>query len=429
MFKSVGKRVPRFDGIGHVTGKTVYPSDLTMPGMLVCKTLRNPYHCTRIHFIDTTEAEKVPGVHSVITHKDVPHNLFSMVPDHHVLAEDIARYKGQNIVAVAAVDKATALEALSKVKIEMEELPYVTDPVEAMKEGAPKVRPEGNLRVFDDEDTVRRIRRGDVEKGFAEADFIVEGEYWTPNQEHAPIETTASLAYLDGNGKLVVHSKTQGLYFTLGDLSNVFQLPFNKLKMVGSTIGGAFGGQNSIHTDHIAGILALRTGKPVKFHLTREEEMMYTTIRSAWRFRIKDGIKKDGKITARYVDVLEDCGAYTELGLYALEKNVNYIGGANKIENLAIDGRLVYTNKMPSGSMRGFGVNIGQFAEQVQTDKLARKIGISPFEIRFKNAFKEGDENHVGNPLVAVSGIETLQEVAKMAGIELPKEYLEMSSK
>jgi len=132
MFKSVGKRVPRFDGIGHVTGKTVYPSDLTMPGMLVCKTLRNPYHCTRIHFIDTTEAEKVPGVHSVITHKDVPHNLFSMVPDHHVLAEDIARYKGQNIVAVAAVDKATALEALSKVKIEMEELPYVTDPVEAM---------------------------------------------------------------------------------------------------------------------------------------------------------------------------------------------------------------------------------------------------------------------------------------------------------
>jgi CO/xanthine dehydrogenase Mo-binding subunit len=173
----------------------------------------------------------------------------------------------------------------------------------------------------------------------------------------------------------------------------------------------------------------MKTGKPVRFELTREEEMMYSTIRSPWVFKFKDGIKKDGTITARHIEVLHDCGAYTELGLYAVEKNANLVAGAHKIKNLAIDSRMVYTNKMPSGSMRGFGVNVGQFAEQVQMDKLAKTVGMSPFEIRLKNAFKEGDANHVGNPLVAVSGIETLQTVAKMAGVELPQEYLSMSSK
>ncbi len=428
MHKTVGKRVVRYDAVGHVTGATKYVGDITVPGMLIAKTLRCPYHRARIKSIDTSEAKKMDGVYAVITRADLAYNLFAMVPDHHVLAEEITRYKGQNIAAVAAVTKEVALEAISRIKVDLEELPCVIDPVEACKPDAPQVRPEGNLFLFDG-NPVRKVRKGNIEAGFAEADFIVEGTYTTPAQEHAFLETTCTVSYFDERGKLVIHSKAQGLNFALGDLANVFQLPLNKLKFVGGTIGGGFGGLNSIHTDHIAGLLTQRTGRPVKFQLTREEEMMFSTVRSPWIFKFKDGIKKDGTITARYVDVLHDCGAYTELGLYAVEKNANLIAGAHKIKNVAVDSRMVYTNKMPSGSMRGFGVNVGQFAEQVQMDKLAKIVGLSPFEIRLKNAFKEGDIAHVGNKLVAVSGIETLQNVAKMAGVELSAEYSGMSSK
>jgi CO/xanthine dehydrogenase Mo-binding subunit len=429
MGKSVGQRVPRYDGIGHVTGKTLYVSDIKMPGMLTCKTLRCGYHRARIRSVDTSEAKKAPGVYAVITKEDVPHNLFAMVPDHHVLAEEITRYKGQNIAAIAAINEEAALYALSRIRLDIEELPFVIDPEEAVKEGAVQVRPEGNLHVFETGKTVRHIRKGSVEEGFSKADFVVQGRYTTPSQEHAPLETCCSVAYVDGTGKLNIHSKTQGLYFTQGDLANVFKLPLNKLRMIGGTIGGGFGGMNSVHTDHIAGLLALITGKPVRFKLTREEEMLYSTVRSPWIFTFKDGIRKDGVICARQVEILHDCGAYTELGLYAVEKNANLVAGANRIENIAIDSRMVYTNKMPSGSMRGFGVNVGQYAEQVQLDRLARAVGKSPLEIRFINAFKEGDESHVGNKLVAVSTIETLQRVAQMAGEKLDGKYLAMSSK
>lgn len=429
MFKSVGKRVKKYDGEGLVTGKLQYVSDIKMPGMLICKTLRSPYHRAKLNNVDISEALKVPGVHAVITKDDVPHNRFGMVPDHHLLAEDLIRYKGQNIAAVAAVDKKTALEAISKIKLDIEELPYVIDPQEAIKPDAPKVRPEGNIHLFDGESEVRKIRKGDIEKGFEEADIIIEGTYTTPSQEHAPLETCATVAYVDESGKLVIHSKTQGLYFTQGDLANAFKLPLNKLKFVGGTIGGAFGAMNSIHTDHIAGVLALKTGKPVKFQLTREEEMMYTTIRSPWIFKFKDGVTKDGKITAREIDVLHDCGSFTELGLYAVEKNANMIAGATKIDNLAVNSRMVYTNKMQSGSMRGFGVNVGQFADQVHTEKLAKAVGMNPIEFRLKNSFKENDINHVGNELQAVSAIETLKFVAEMAGEEISEEYKKMSSK
>jgi len=163
--------------------------------------------------------------------------------------------------------------------------------------------------------------------------------------------------------------------------------------------------------------------------LTREEEMMYSTVRSHWIFNIKDGVRKDGVIIAREMNILHDCGAYTELGLYAVEKNASLVGGANLIENLAINSRMVYTNKMPSGSMRGFGVNVGQFAEQVNVDRLAHAVGISPVEIRMINAFREGDNNHTGNELVAVSTIETMQRAVKLAGEELPEKYAAMSSK
>ena len=430
MFKTVGKSYRKYDGIGHVTGQTIYPSDVTMPGMLHCKTLRSPYHCAKLKNIDLKDALNVKGVHGIITKEDVPYNKFAMYPDHHVLAEELVRYRGQNIAAVAAETPEAALEAVGKIKLDMEEMPAVIDPRDSLKPDAPVVNPDhGNRFMWDGgENESRWIKKGDIEKGFAEADFIVEGEYATPMQEQAPIEPCSSLAYIDGTGRLVIHSKSQGIFFTQYDLAQVFQLPMSKLKLVGGTIGGGFGGMLSIHTDHIAGLLALKTGKPVKFQFTREDEMLHSTARNPWFFKYKDGIKKDGTITARQVDIIHDCGGFSEMGMYVLEKSINYIAGPNNIPNVLINGILVYTNSMPSGAMRGFGVNVGQYAEQVQTEKLARVVGISSFDIRFKNAFKEGDLAHAQNELSAVSGVETLQTVAEMAGIKLSEEYLKMSS-
>ena len=211
----------------------------------------------------------MPGVYGVITREDVPYNRFAMVPDNHVLAEEITRYRGQPVAAVAAVSKEAALDALAKIKVEYEELEPVFDPEKAMEPDAPQIRPEGNVHLFDGTSPVRRVRRGDIEKGFAEADVIVEGRYTTPCEEHAPLECCSTLAYVDESGKLVLYSKTQGVYFVMGDLANVFQLPMNKLKFIGNTIGGSFGSGNSVATDHIAGLLALKTGKPVRYTLTR----------------------------------------------------------------------------------------------------------------------------------------------------------------
>ena len=431
MFKNVGKPIPKYDATGIVTGSLKYVADYSEADQLIAKVLRSPYHRARILSIDTTEAKAVPGVACVLTAEDIGYNIFGMVPDNEVLADKLIHYKGQPVVAVAAVDKATALYALSKVKVEYEELPFVYDPREALKEGAPQVfgdaKPNG--WIFDGTSATRNIRKGDVEKGFAEADVIVEGEYMTPNQEHAFIEPTATLAYIDEADRLVIRSKAQGLYWTMNDMANVFQLPLNKLKYVGGTIGGGFGGLNSVTTDHIAGLLCLKTRKPVKFVSTREEEMSASTTRCPWFFKFKDGVKKDGTITARQIEVIHDGGGYTELGLYAVEKNANFVAGALKVENVSITSRLVYTNKAPGGSMRGFGVNVGQFADQLQLDKDAAAIGMDPVELRLKNAFHEGDANHVGNPLVAVSAIETLQGVSEMAGKELAPEYAQLKSK
>ncbi len=429
---AVGARKIKYDGYGHVTGKTIYASDVSKAGALICKVLRCPYDKARIISIDTSEAKKMPGVYDVITKDDVPYNRFAMVPDNHVLAEEITRFRGQPVAAVAAATQEQALDALAKIKVEYEELPAVFDPEEAMKPDAPQVRPEGNVHMYqvgDELKDTRIIRRGDIEKGFAEADYIVEGRYKIPCIEHAPIETCASLAYMDETGTLVIHSKTQGVYFVMGDMANVWQLPMNKMKFVGNTLGGSFGSGNSVMTDHICGLLALRTGKPVSFKLTRKEEMMASTISTPWIFEIKDGVRKDGKITARYIHVLHDCGAFTELGEYASEKNANLVAGANYIENLAVDSQMVYTNKPASGSKRGFGVNVGQFAEQVQLNKDAAACGISPMEIRFINAFHEGDHTHAGDVLRAVSTVETLQKVAELADEKLDEKYLEMSSR
>ena len=427
--KYVGKRVPRYDGLGHVTGKTKFVNDISLPGMLTVKVLRSSVARADLLNIDVTECVRMPGVEGVVTAKDVPNNSYGFYPDQPVLAETEIRFIGQPIVAVAAINEETAIKALSKIKLDLNIKEPVLDPVKAMKPGAPLVRSEGNTWVFDDAIPCRKIRVGDIDEGFAEADFIVESNYSTPAQEHAMIENNCSVAEIDEGGRMNIYTESQGVFFHLGHMSGILQMPMNKINMIGGTVGGGFGGRNDVTSDHITALCALKTNKPCKWLWTREEEMLCSQIRGAWQFCIKAGVKKNGKIIALKINTIHDTGAYSGFGPYAVDKSCFTIVGPYDIPNVYIDGWCVFTNKAIATSMRGFGINIGQFAMESHLDKLAKAAGISPWDIRFVNAWKEGSVSATKQVMHDVAIIETMQAAAKLAGEELPHEYMEMGSK
>ena len=416
----VGQRMPRYDSLGHVTGKTQFVDDITLPGMLTIKVRRSPVARAKILNIDTTEAKKCPGVYAVATAKDVPHNLCGFYGDHPVLAENEIRFRGQVIAAVAAIDEDAAMEALSKVKIDLEELTPIFDPREAMKPDSEQIRPEGNLWEFEPGMRVRQLRKGDIEKGFAQADVIVEGDYSTCVGEHAMLEPCCSIGDIDERGRLVIYTASQAPSLHATMIAGTLGLPLNKLNMVGGTVGGGFGGRNDPVADHLVGLLAMMTQKPCKWRWTREEEMVCSQMRGAWQFHIKDGVTKDGKIVARQIEEIHDTGAYGGFGPYAVDKSVFTITGPYDVPNVHINGYCVFTNKQVATSMRGFGINM---------DKIAETLNMSPWELRFKNAWKEGTLSSTQQEMHAVGLIETLQATAKLAGEKLSPELLAMSSK
>ena len=425
----VGKPVTRYDGIGHVTGRTRFVDDIRLPGMLYIKVLTSPVHRGIIRRLDISGAENMPGVAGVVTARDVPgQNAYGLIPDQPVFTPRDIRYKGERIAAVAAVDEDTATEALGRIKLDVEELPPVFDPLEAMKPDAPLVRPEGNVFQFNSGPT-RKIRFGNIEEGFRQADLIVEGKYTNATNEHAPMEPQVSVAYIDETDRLAIHTVSQDLYFHLGMLIGVFNLPMNKVRYIGGTVGGGFGAKNDIHCDHVAGVMALKIRKPVKYRHTRHEETLYTTKRGPWIFEFKDGVEKNGKIVARQVRTIHDTGAYAGMGPYVVDKNSILVAGPFAIPNIAIDGICVFTNKPVASSMRGFGIINGTSAEQLQMDRIAEAIGMDPWEIRFINAWREGDLGATQFPVQAPGLIEAMQRAAELAGVKLPDHLRAMSSR
>lgn len=429
MNKYVGQNIKRYDAMGHVTAGTIYVDDIKLPGMLYIKALRSPVSRGIIKKLDLSPALNTLGVAGAMSAKELGHDNAMAAMGHPVFAINDVKYKGQVIAAVAAYDEDTAQEAINKIILEIEELPPVLDPFEAMKADAPKVREEGNLHIFDGVCPYRRIRFGDVEKGFEQADYIIENSFYNPMSEGAQIETQCSVATIDNSGSLTIHTVSQAPYFHLPMLSAIFNLPMNKIRMIGGTVGGGFGGKNDIHADHITGLMALRLRKPVKWRWTREEEMLYSTFRGAWYFDFKDGVTKDGRIVARKIRTVHDTGAYSIFGPYVVDKNSILVAGPFTIPNIWVDGYCVFTNKPGASSLRGFGIINGTFAEQVQMDRIAEKVGMDPWEIRFINAWREGDLGASSQKMKAVSLIETMQACAKLANIKLPDKLLAMSSK
>ena len=436
-FHVIGTAAPRSDARGHVTGQTRYFEDVSYPGLLHLRMHRSQRHHALITGVDVSEAEATPGVKRVLTYRDVPNNWYTILrligvqpDDEPVLAEDRVLYMGEPIVAVVAESEAAARLGASRVKVTYDDLPAVLDVDEALQPGAPVVNPKhGDKNYFTYEGYhCRRIRFGDVEKGFAQADRIYEYTYQSAPIEHAPLEPTGCIVKPEGDGRLLIHSDTQACYFTLDNTALTLGVPFNRLRVVGGTVGGGFGGKVDVMVEPIACIAAQLTNRPVKFVYSREEEMQVSSPRAAERITIKDGVMNDGRIVARQVTLRVDAGAYSRHSPYGTTKAAAHMPGPYTIPNVWVDAYCVYTNRTPSSAMRGFGVTIGDFALESQMDRIAQDLGVDPLVLRLRNAYRDGDMKAHRKIVEGAALIEVMQRAADLVGHELPAESREVSS-
>jgi CO/xanthine dehydrogenase Mo-binding subunit len=437
-FNEVGQPRQRQDMLGHVTGRTRYFDDHAFEGLLHLKVLRSPHPHARIRSIDVTAAERAPGVKRLIRAGDVPVNkntLLSLIgfgkDDEPLLAVDKVRYRGEPIVALVADSEAAAYAALAKIRVDYDPLPAVFDVEEAIKPGAPVVNETYPANTFEyyDRYNHQKLRFGDVERAFAAADHVLEERYQMSPIEHAPTETNGSIAAPETNDRFVVHTSTQALFFSLGTVSKLLDLPSNRLHFIGGTVGGGFGGKVDSLTEPLSILGAMLTGRPVRYVLNREEEMLYGCPRGAERHYIKDGVMRDGRIVARKVTSYFDAGAYTRLSSYGAVKCVAHIPGPYTIPNVYADAYCVYTNRTPSTAMRGFGITGVDFALEVQMDKLAHRIGMDPMEFRILNAYRDGDIKAHRRQAHNCALIECVQVAAEKAGWPLSEEVRRMSSR
>jgi CO/xanthine dehydrogenase Mo-binding subunit len=431
----VGQSVKRRDGIAHVTGQTQYVDDVFYPNMLWIKMVRSPVHRGIIRRIGTERAAAVPGVAAIVTAQDVPNNWYTILGligvgpnDEPVLAHEEVMYQGEPICAIVAESELIAREAASLVELDIEELEPVLDMEFALSPAAPVIKKWGsNTFIYDGYDH-RKLRFGDIAAGFAMADVIVEGTYSLSPIEHAPIETHCCVVKPEADGRLTVHTNTQALYFTLDNTAIILQVPGNRLRMIGGTVGGGFGGKVDVITEPITCLAAMKTGRPVKWRWSREEEFRVSSTRAACKMEFRDGVTKDGRIVARQVRSLQEAGAYHRHSPYGAQKHMANLPGPYGIPNVHVDVYCVYTNRQPSSAMRGFGVTEASFAIEVQMDKIARTIGMDPWEIRLINAYRNGQLKPVRKVTEDATLIETLKAAAELVGHELPAHLKAMHS-
>jgi CO/xanthine dehydrogenase Mo-binding subunit len=424
----VGRPTRRQDITGHVTGRSPFYDDHLFEGLLHIRCVRSPHHAARVRRIDTQAAAQMPGVVRILTGKDVPRNLNTLLSlldfgldDEPLLSTERVRYKGEPVAAVIATSEARARDAVAKVTVEWEALSHVLDVEEAIRPGAPTVLDTypTNRFVYHGKYDHQKLRYGDVEAAFRQADHIVEGRYQMSPIEQAPIETCGAIAAPEQNGRFVCYTSTQALFFSLATSSKVLEIPSSRLHFIGGTVGGGFGGKvDSIH-EPLAILGAMLTGRPCKYMWDREEEMQVGAPRGAERWYLKDGVMRDGRIVARQFTGYFDSGAYTRLSSYAIIKGVGHLPGPYTIPNVAANVYCVYTNRTPATAMRGFGITGVDFAIEAHMDKVAEAVGMNPIELRILNAYRDGDMKAHRRLAKNCALIECAQVVAEKAGVKL----------
>ena len=408
---AVGQRAQRVDGRMHGLGQTQYIDDLAFPGMLHARIKRAGIASARIVRIDTSAAEALPGVMAVLTGRDIPVNSFGpSLQDQPVLAAERVCHAGDGVAAVAAVTEQIAQDALDRVKVEYDPVPAVLDPLAAMRENSPKVHPAGNIYA------TKVIRKGDIEQGFAKSDRVFEGRYRTQMVEHAALEPHAAIAAWDPNGRVTVWCTIGRITLARADLARTLKIPMNRIRMIGTIVGGNFGGKNEITQEPVLALLSKKTGRPVKGVYTRGEEFTATTTRHPFIMDYRTGVTKDGRILARKVRLVLDGGAYCSWSETTLGKAAILAAGPYQIANVLVEAHVVYTNKTMTGAMRGFGAPQVCFAYESQMDEIAQALGLDPLEIRLRNAFVEGSLSPTGQVLHSVVVRESLLQAAQRFG-------------
>lgn len=415
----VGQRRPRIDGLQNVTGTRKFVDDMVLPKMLYAKGIYSQYPHARLIKADTSKAETLAGVRAVITAKDFPHNKYrEQISDHPCLAEGKVRYMGEWIAVVAAERQDIAEEAAELIDVQYDQLPAVFDPRDAMKPGAPVIHEQfpDNLVPFAENINRCQIRSGDIEEGFAEADYVFEHSFSTPIQEHAYLEPHAGIAEVDDSGKVTIWSVTQRPFAHSVDTCEALKLPLSKVRIIAVQSGGAFGGKNAPSLEPHVALLALKTRRPVKWAWTHEEEMQCWDTRHAYVMKHKTGVKKDGKIIAKKIEAISDTGAYAVWGLTQMHKHGILGCGPYKVPHYWFDGYVVYTNKQPAAALRGIGVTQATWASESKMDIIARELRMDPLELRIKNCLHDGDLSQTGCRLRAVGIEKCLRKVAEMSG-------------
>ncbi|MGM9928448.1 MAG: xanthine dehydrogenase subunit D [Bacillus sp. (in: firmicutes)] len=407
----------RPDGLPKVTGELKYLTDLTFPNMLYGKVLRSRFPHAKIISINTEQAEKLPGVHTVLTYKDVPGmNRFGIViPDQPVFCEEVVRYMGDAVAAVAAQSEMIASQALQLMDVQYEELPIIDDPEKALRPDAPKLHAGGNILHRSS------YSNGNVAESFKKCAVIVEETYELPRQMHAYLETEGGVFVPEKEGKITVYAGTQHGFKDRFQLSRILAMPEEYIRIVSSPMGGSFGGKDELNIQPYGALLALATGCPIKMHNTRTESVNAGLKRHPMKISMKTGVDKNGKIKAHKVRITADTGAYATLGPAVLDFAVEHATGPYMIPNVDVEGISVFTNNGVAGEFRGFGGNQITFALEGQIDRLADAIGMGQVEFRRKNIRQTTDLGPLGQRIAPTNGaMEVLEGINELLQKSLP---------
>lgn len=423
---AVGLSIPKLENREKVTGRAEFIDDLYRSGMLHAAILGSPYPHARILSYDVAEALEAPGVVGVLTGDDVPASrMGAFIKDEHALAKGKVLYLGEPVAALAAETLEQARAAVNLIRVKYEELPAVLSPEEGLVDDAPILHEhlDDYLKVFDTGSkgnlcSRTELSEGDVDTAWDACALIVEDEFTTAPQAHVAMEPCGALADVDAQGRVTLWSSNQSVFRVQANVCESLDLPMSKLRSLTPRVGGGFGNKMESHIQPLTVALALKTGRPVKCILTREEDFEIVRARHPFKIRMKTGVDSQGKILARDCEVLVDCGAFADDSPGVMGYALLMAGGPYRIPNMRARGQLVYTNKLRFGAYRGFGNPQVTFAGEQQIDQIARQLNIDPIEIRRRNILKEGDRWFVG-PKIASNGlgrcIDAIEEASSWA--------------
>lgn len=415
-FKVLERNHPRVDAYEKVTGRATYASDVYLPGMLACKLLPSTRSHARIVRLDTSKAASHPGVRCVITGTDFPDFRFGSgaLRDRYVMPREVVNFIGEPIAAVAADDEAAAQEAIELIEVEYEDLPAVVNPLSAIGSGAATVHPElenyegYGFTLGHNVSTLLDADRGDVDQAFRDADVVVEDVYRSQGINQGFLEPMACVADVEPNGRLVIYASTQGPYQIRAALASVLEIPVSRIRVVAMELGGGFGAKLRLAFEAFPALLAMKTGRPVKLVNTREEVFTMNGPRLPVTNYIRSGVMQDGTIVAREAYTIFDVGAYLGAGP---NSGIGHGIGAYRVPNFRLRSYGVYTNKIYVGSYRASGVADMTFAVESHMDRIAHELGMDAYDLRVKNALREGDVS-VSGAVVPTNGLmETLEAI------------------